>query len=302
MWSWDEGFRVSAAFWWAGKVEEDCESAKFRGQVSTGDAVMRAIVLAAGRGSRLHPYTVDKPKCLLPVGGCSILERQVRMYQSLGIHDIVVIKGYKEESINIPGVRYYVNRDYSSTNMMYSLFSASAELEGDVVVSYSDVIFASRVLRSLVDASDRDILVVGDVMWQDYYRARFGDPLHEAESFVCGPDRRILEIGASNPQPKNVHARYAGLIRLSPIGCQLFRETYERAKDRYWNRVWQRGRVFQQCYMTDFLQAVIDEGIPIHCFPIERGWLEFDNVSDYDMVTRYIDTKAIESFCEIDGV
>ncbi len=261
---------------------------------------MRAIVLAAGRGKRLTPYTANRPKCLLPIGQRSILERQIQTMRELGIDDITVVKGYAADSIDLPGLRYYVNPDYTTTNMVYSLFCAEAELAGDVVISYADVLFESRVLGSLLSVEPRDVAVVGDTMWREYYGARFDDPFEEAESFVYDARGRISQIGATHPDPSQVYARYIGLIRLSDAGCSAFRATFHRARERFWDKEWQRGRIFQQSYMTDFLQALIDEGIPVHCVPVARGWLEFDSAKDYEMVLQWHRSGAVNRFCAVE--
>lgn len=261
---------------------------------------MRAIVLAAGRGTRLAPYTSEIPKCMLPIGDYSILERQTRTLQRAGINEIVVVKGFGAEHVNLPGLRYYVNDQYETTNMVQSLFSAEKELHGDVIVSYGDILYSDYVLRELLSGSPSGIAVVGDTRWCDYYQRRFGDPYLEAESFAYDSDGRILQIGASRPSRSNVQAQYIGLIRFTEAGCQGARAVYHDAKKRYWDREWKRGRTFRDSYMTDFLQALIEDGAAVHVVPIERGWLEFDSARDYEMVLEWYQDGSIREFCDID--
>lgn len=205
---------------------------------------MKAIVLAAGRGSRLAPYTSTKPKCMLPIGGYSILERQARTLQRAGISDIAVVKGFGAEHVNLPGLRYYLNDQYETTNMVQSLFYAEDELHGDVIVSYGDILYSDRVLHQLLSSPSNGVAVVGDTRWSEYYQRRFGDPYLEAESFVYDSDGRIVQIGASQPSRSDIQAQYIGLIRFTEAGCEKAREVYHDAKKRYWDREWKRGRTF----------------------------------------------------------
>src|SRR5450755_634768 len=128
---------------------------------------MKAIILAAGRGSRFGSYTQDGPKCLLKIGGLSLLERQIETFRRLGIHDIVVVKGFAAEKILIEGVRYYIDEKHRY-NMVYSLFCAEPEIHGDVIISYADIIFEDSVLQSLLNAFSHDITVTVDTRWEDY--------------------------------------------------------------------------------------------------------------------------------------
>lgn len=261
---------------------------------------MKAIILAAGMGSRLGRYTANRPKCLLEVGGQSLLERQVATFTRLGITDIVVVKGYAAEAVTLGGVRYYINDAYADTNMVFSLFCAEPEIEGEVVISYADILYEDSVLRSLLNASVSDILVVVDMAWRRYFEDRFDDPFSEAESLILGTDLRILDIGRSHPPVTDIQAQYIGLIKLTTIGSQVFRQAYHQAKDEFWNKPWQRGRVFQKAYMTDFLQALIDAGNPVSAVSVENGWIEFDTAADYERVLEWSARGTLDRFCVLE--
>src|SRR5687767_12917090 len=106
---------------------------------------VKAIILAAGSGSRLAPLTDDRPKCLVPVKGTPMLAWQVRALRAAGVSDISVVAGYRADQIEHEatqlGLRTYLNPRYDVTNMVYSLFCAADALNDDVIVSYADIVY-----------------------------------------------------------------------------------------------------------------------------------------------------------------
>src|SRR5512146_1473052 len=106
--------------------------------------VKRAIILAAGQGRRLWPYTKDRPKCLLDIGGRSIIEHQVDLLAAEGIRQITVVIGYmgpKVQAVLGSRVAYCENDLFASTSSMYSLWLArDAAADGFLVIN-SDVLF-----------------------------------------------------------------------------------------------------------------------------------------------------------------
>src|SRR3989344_2665457 len=127
---------------------------------------MKAIILAAGMGTRLGKYTKDLPKGMLNFNGKSLIERQVETLKSCGINDIVIVKGYMPDKIKITGVKYYENKDYASTNMVETLFAAEKEMDDDMLVCYSDTIYQKSVLKGVI-ASKADVGVTVDADYWD---------------------------------------------------------------------------------------------------------------------------------------
>src|SRR3989338_8501899 len=131
---------------------------------------MKAIILAAGMGTRLGKYTKDLPKGMLNFNGKSLIERQVETLRSCGISDIVIVKGYMPDKIKIKGIKYYENKDFSNTNMVETLFAAEKEMDDDLLVCYSDIIYQKSVLNEVID-SGADIGVTVDTDYWDYWKA-----------------------------------------------------------------------------------------------------------------------------------
>jgi choline kinase len=249
---------------------------------------MKAIILAAGEGSRLRPYTESGPKCLIPLGGRSLLDWQISVLRDYGIKEIIVVKGYMGSKITRADVKYYENKDWDRTNMLMTLWSAKTELDGEVLVSYGDIIYHHRILKALMD-SIHDISVTVDIVWEEYWRLRFDDPLADAESLVMDKKNRILSIGQPVGRIDDIQAQYMGLIKFTDDGVQTLKASFIKARELSIKGACPWGRTagnFNQLFMTDMLQGLIDDGHQIYGIPVKRGWLEIDSVRDYEIAKK----------------
>ena len=106
---------------------------------------MKAIILAAGIGSRMKPLTNDKPKCMVKLLDETLVERQIKIFHSCDINDITIVTGYKSEVIDVPNVNYVNNANYEMTNMNESLFCALKQSDSPVLVTYGDIVFERKI-------------------------------------------------------------------------------------------------------------------------------------------------------------
>ena len=240
----------------------------------------KALVIAAGLGSRLKKHTKNLPKCMLDFGGKTLLQRQIDAYKKNSIKDIAVIKGYKKEKINYKGIKYFENTDFKNNNILNSIFYAEDFINGNIIISYSDILFDSTVVKRTLQ-SNHDISVVVDIDWRGYYVGRKDHPISEAENVIFNSDNKVEKIGKINTGNEEVHGEFIGMIKLSNRGCEIFKEHFHRLKKLYWNKPFQRAVIFQKAYLTDFIQELVDIGIKVHCVIIESGWKEIDTVEDY---------------------
>lgn len=242
---------------------------------------MKAIILAAGRGTRLEKYTKNIPKGMLKVFGKSLIERQIEIFRKCGIKNIIIVTGYRADKINFSGVKCYHNKNYDKTNMVASLFCAENEFNGDIIVSYADILFEKNILTQLIHYPG-DIVVTVDMDWKDYWKARFGNIDIDTESLVLDKDS-ILELGKANPEKEKLNARYVGLIKFSKNGIENVKKVYH-----------QKEKMFQKAYMTDLLQELIDSKIRVKALKINHGWLEFDTVEDYERLNELMSFLTIQ--------
>ena len=254
----------------------------------------KALVIAAGLGSRLKKHTENLPKCMLDFGGKTLLQRQLDFYKENGINDISLIRGYKKEKINYKGIKYFENDDYKNNNILNSIFYAEKEINGNIIISYSDILFDTSVVQRTLN-SDHDISVVVDIDWRGYYVGRKDHPISEAENVIFNSNNEVEKIGKINTGIEEVHGEFIGMIKLSDRGTEIFKEHFHRLKKIYWNKPFQRAKIFQKAYLTDFIQELVDIGVKVHCVIIEGGWKEIDTVEDYKKALVAFNKKFIKS-------
>ena len=245
----------------------------------------KVIIIAAGMGQRMRPLTDELPKCMLDFAGKTLLQRQLEAYRACGLTDVAVIRGYRKDKIDYPGLRYYENPEYENNNILNSLFYAEAEIDGHVIVSYSDILFESRVVERLL-ASRHDISIVVDTDWREYYVGRDDHPIEEAENVIFDGENRVAEIGKILTGGREVHGEFIGMMKLTPKGGDVFKRHFHDAKSAYRGKPFQRAASFEKAYLTDLIQEMTDRGTPVHCVTIERGWKEIDTVEDYENAVK----------------
>lgn len=245
----------------------------------------KAIILAAGRGTRLNKYTTEIPKGMLEVFGKPVLLHQIETYRSLGIEDISIVTGYQSERIDIEDITYYHNADYASTNMVESLFCAEEKLQGEVIISYADIIFSKTLLKNTL-SNEIDIGVLADKSWKDYWIKRYGRIDFDIESFSVNIKDEIENLGGEVDDINSIDGRYVGMIKLSNKGVDIFKKKYKEFKSNFTGKVWIGGRIFENAYMTDFIQSLINSNYVVNPIWINGGWVEFDTNRDYELVSE----------------
>lgn len=130
---------------------------------------MKAVILAAGMASRLRPLTDDCPKCLLSVGGRSLLQRSMDALKSNGVVEFVIVTGYLHTRIedfvkrNYPDVKvsFIHNANYDSTNNIYSLWLARPAADGEeVLLLDSDLLYDPAIVRRVLEEKGDNVLTL----------------------------------------------------------------------------------------------------------------------------------------------
>ncbi|MBD5444740.1 MAG: phosphocholine cytidylyltransferase family protein [Lachnospiraceae bacterium] len=254
---------------------------------------MKAIILAAGQGTRLKKYTENLPKGMLSFMGKTIIERQIEMYRKCGIENIIVVRGFAAEKITYEGIKYYMNEDYANTNMVESLMAAKSEFDDDIVVSYSDILFEEEMLKTMMK-SKADFAVAVDDDWKKYWQKRYGRVDFDTESLSIDANGNIVELGLENPKLEDIDARYIGLLKFSRQGLQHIVKIMEAAYQNFEDKPWQQsGKTVKKAYMTDLLNAIIESGEKVRAEHFHNGWIEFDTNEDYENACRWLEDGSM---------
>jgi L-glutamine-phosphate cytidylyltransferase len=233
--------------------------------------MIRAVILAAGRGSRMAHLGEDRPKCLVQLGGKSLIERQIAALYRGGVDEIGVVRGYRAEMIDYPGLCFFRNQRWAETNMVMSLVAAAAWLRsGPVIVSYADIFYHSELVRGLASTAG-ELIIAYDHAWRTLWCRRFVDPLADAETFRTDSSGQLLEIGARTSNIEDIKGQYMGLLKFTPKAWgtveTLLHELDPATRDRL--------------DMTGLLRHLLREKeFPINTYATDGQWGEIDNPED----------------------
>jgi choline kinase len=234
---------------------------------------MRAIILAAGRGSRMGHRTADLPKCLTPLAERPLLHWQLDALRAAGIDQIAIVRGYRAEQLADTALVAFDNPRWAETNMVRSLLCADAWLKAaPCLVSYSDIVYHSDIVRVLM-ACEAPLAIAYDLLWRDLWTLRFADPLSDAETFRTAPNGNLLEIGKRAASLDEIEGQYMGLLKYTPEGWKLARSLLDRLPAAEQDKL----------DMTSLLGLLLARGIQIATVPVAGGWCEVDSSADADL-------------------
>ena len=126
---------------------------------------MNAIILAAGKGTRLRPETISIPKCMVKLFDKSLLEMQIDVFKKCSINDISIVTGYLADKITFPSINYFKNENYSSTAGNESIFCAKEKLQDCTIITYGDLVFEKAVIDQVIDFKG-DIGIAVELDWE----------------------------------------------------------------------------------------------------------------------------------------
>jgi len=249
---------------------------------------LKAIIVAAGPSSRLLPITNERPKCLLEVGGQTILERALGALRENGIESIVVVRGYHSNRINYPDVTYYQNPNFRNNNILASLFCAEREMTDDFIFSYSDILYSKEIVAKLLQ-SEADVAAIIDVDWAKHYEGRDQHPISDGE-LVKVEKGRVVKIGKDVVSSEEAHGEFIGLAKFTKSGAELMKAAYHRAAEENPNAPFHQAICLEKAYMTDMIQELVDNGLLVKSVDIAGGWMEIDTEQDLERARRLYGT------------
>ena len=239
---------------------------------------MRAVILAAGRGSRMGPLAENRPKCMVELAHKPLVRRQIASLQGGGISTIGIVRGYLGNMLQIEDVTYFENPRWAETNMVMSLVAAAPWLRSEpVVISYADIFYAPDVVRDLA-ASSGDLVVAYDPNWRSLWTRRFVDPLSDAETFRTDVHGNLIEIGRRTTRIEDIEGQYMGLVKFTPAGWRAVEGVLAGVDAKTRNAM----------DMTTLLSRLLGTGFPIVTVGITGQWGEIDSSGDLELYEKMI--------------
>ncbi len=235
-----------------------------------------AIVLAASRGHELGELTEQQPKTMVKIQGTPILAHIVDAYNAVGVKDIVVVRGYKKETVNLPNLTYVDNDDYADTGELASLLKGLQSRKGraqQTLISYGDVLFNKYIPQSLCQEAD-DCVIFLDSNWREQTSyARLGG---FAECTVPNSRRAfnakvyLKHLGSEIPET-NIHGVWMGFLKVSPAAATLITTVITELLAQPGNR---------KATIPHLIQELLKRGQPIRVLYTVGHWLDINSLED----------------------
>lgn len=236
---------------------------------------MHAVILAAGRGSRMGRLTRTRPKAMLRLAGRSLLDWQRAALSAAGVDAVTVVTGHAHEAIGADGCRIVHNAAWAESGPIASLRCTNPAALGDFLAVYGDGVFHPSFAKMLA-ASNADVAITVDRQWHALWRRRFDDVLADAES-LRHADGRLVEIGRRVDDVAAIEAQFTGLVRWSAAGW--------RAAERVIAALPAERQ--QRIDTTSLLAGLVEAGVAIETISLDGRWCEIDSARDLALY-RYL--------------
>ncbi|MCB9555030.1 MAG: phosphocholine cytidylyltransferase family protein [Deltaproteobacteria bacterium] len=246
---------------------------------------MRAIIIGAGRGSRLMPLTRDVPKCFAEVGGRRILDWALAALREAGIEDIAFIGGYCIDAVkrDYPELTFRENDNWPNNNILQSLMYARDLMSDGFICSYADILYRPRWVRALL-ASPHPIALACDSAWRLRYQHRSEHPEDDAEKVAVDGDR-VLALNRTMSSDAAA-GEYIGVARFNASAARAFIASFDAAKARDDGGPYKGAKSFAKAYLIDHFQQLLDEGHTLNAVLADGGYMEIDTQQDYELARK----------------
>ncbi|MEO9870120.1 phosphocholine cytidylyltransferase family protein [Ekhidna sp.] len=182
-----------------------------------------AVILAAGRGTRLQPYTFDIPKGFMPVGNERLIERSVRVLKENGIKNIIIGTGHLHEHYEKfakeNGLKTFLSADFATTGSFHTLIYGSELIEGDFLLLESDLLYHSDAIKKLIEANQKDIILCS------------GFTQSNDEVYVEIKEGKLSNLSKQKEQLQSVNAELVGIWKISYTLLEELKTHHKSADD-----------------------------------------------------------------------
>ena len=251
---------------------------------------MQALMLAAGMGKRLAKYTQNNTKCMVEVAGQKLIDRAIESLKIAGIKRFVIVIGYKGENLkkyileNHKGEMDFVfieNKDYATTNNIYSFYLAKDELiKDDTILMESDVIYEPDLIKKMVEYKHQNIAAVAK------YESWMDGTVVEADD-----DHNITSFIEKKDMDNNKLDRYFKTVNIYKFSVPFVRDVYIPFLEAY-----MKAYGMNSYYETTLKVLCMLKDFPVKAFYMrDIDWYEIDDAQDLSIATALF-TKGIEKY------
>ena len=245
--------------------------------------MIKAVILAAGRGSRLGNLTNDRPKGLVELDGKSLLEWQCKALYGCGINEIYIITGYLSHEIERLGFKTIHNNKWANSNMVASIKLALDQIEGPLIFSYSDIVFYPDIVEKLL-SEESSFAIAYDPNWLSLWQQRFENPLSDAETFLIDSNRWITQIGKKSSLYSDIQGQFMGLFKVG-----------KKARTIIENFLNSNPELIDKIDTTTLLSLLLEKGNSLRGVRLDSYWCEIDSLSDLKIANKLIESGKLKS-------
>ena len=234
---------------------------------------MKSIILAGGRSKRLLPITNRKPKCLLKIGGETLIDRLLHILKDNEITEIVMVTGFRAQRLSRyvseshPDINFTFveNKYYATTLPAYGFYLAREHLEGAVLYLNSDIYCDSRMIEEVIQHPEPSVTAIQENTWDE-----------EEVNVVLGKDMEIKEIG-KNIAEEDSQGEFMGITKLSPEFNNYLKDAlneFERKLDR-------------KKFAVDAINLAIEQGAKLVAHDVSQySAREIDTIDDFNKAKK----------------
>ena len=225
---------------------------------------MDALILAAGRGTRMGE--IDKPKCLLDLGGISIIKYQIKCLKNIGINKIFIVTGYNSEQIHShlnDDFNFLHNVDFATTNNLYSVWTARNSLNDDFICIYGDLLFDQRILDYCINDVNDICLVVEKNVREETMKVKI-------------ENNTIIKLNKNIPE-NDADGNFIGMAKFRKSIIPLFFNKISRLVE---------NNNFDS-YYTEAIELMIKDNIKINYIETNNfSWMDIDEQNEFQAAKK----------------
>jgi choline kinase len=225
---------------------------------------MDALILAAGRGTRMGE--IDKPKCLLDLGGISIIKYQIKCLKNIGINKIFIVTGYNSEQIHShlnDDFNFLHNVDFATTNNLYSVWTARNSLNDDFICIYGDLLFDQRILDYCINDVNDICLVVEKNVREETMKVKI-------------ENNTIIKLNKNIPE-NDADGNFIGMAKFRKSIIPLFFNKISKLVE---------NNNFNS-YYTEAIELMIKDNIKINYIETNNfSWMDIDEQNEFQVAKK----------------